>query len=131
MGNKEKCVKTNYQKNINAAVNSSLTNIIKDVTIISGENDMIQTNKILLSLFSATLAPLLSSPCCNSPTIFLPDGSTFYIIHVINIITNGFTVSDDFSDSDRENIFETGKLLNIDLKYLMICLLYTSPSPRD
>ena len=40
--------------------------------------------------------------------------------HVINIMNDGFTVSNEFSDSDRDNIFETGKLLNIGLKHLIM-----------
>ena len=50
-----------------------------DVTIISGEMDEIQTNKYLLSLFSPSLRHLLSTPCCISPTLLLPDCSTFSI----------------------------------------------------
>ena len=50
MGNNGQWFTSNYQNNINAAVNSTLTT--PDVTIISGENDMIQTTKNLLSLLS-------------------------------------------------------------------------------
>ena len=118
MVNTEEYFTTNHHKNITAAVNSTLST--PDVTIVSGENDMIQTNKSLLSLFSPTLAPLLSPPCCTSPALFFPDCSTISIYHVIDIINSGFTtISDNFTDCDKEKVLETGNLLNIDLKHLV------------
>ena len=48
-----------HKKHINEAVNSIVTNLPYDLTIISGENEEIQANKYLLSLFRPTLCPLL------------------------------------------------------------------------
>ena len=89
-----------------------------DVTIISGENDEIQTNKYLLSVFSPTLHSLLSVLCCNSPTILFPDCSTFSIKYLLNIITAGVTVTDRMSVEDVNEITETAQLLSIDMKEL-------------
>ena len=59
-----------------------------NVTIVSGEMDKIKTAKTVLSLLSPNLLiPLLSTPCCVSPTLLLPDCSTISIQHLINIIT--------------------------------------------
>ena len=37
-------------------------NLEVNITIISSENEEIHTNKLILSLFSTALSPLLSSP---------------------------------------------------------------------
>ena len=46
---------------------------IKNVSMISGDNEEIQTNKYLLSVFSPSLRNLLSSPLDTYQNIFLPD----------------------------------------------------------
>ena len=107
-----------------------------DVTIISGEMDEIKTNKYLLLLCSPNLIPLLSTPCCISPTLLLPDCSTFSLQHLVNIITTGYTVTEGMSSKEMNEITEAGQLLSVELKNLQHgrtkgCLLYTSPSPRD
>ena len=91
------------------------TNLPKDATIISGDNEEIQTNKYLLSLFSPTLNSLLSSLCCISPTILLPDCSTFSIKYLLNIITNGFTVTDGISKEESQEIVVAAELLCCDV----------------
>ena len=114
MGNSKQYAETDYLKNINEA----LTTLHSDLMIISFEKDIIHTNKNVFSLFSPTLDPLLSSPCCTTPTLFLPDCTTDFINHVINIVNNGYTLSDSFSYTDRENILKTAKMLDIEMKNL-------------
>ena len=101
----------NFEKNIAEAVKFILTDLPVDVTIVSGENEEIQTNKYILSLFSPSLSVLLFSSCCTSPTLFLPDWTTSSINSVIDIINNGFVKSSEHS-SEKTEIIEIGKLLS-------------------
>ena len=107
-------VTENFEKNIAEAVKSILTDLPVDVTIISGENEEIQTNKYILSLFSPSLSGLLFSSCCTSPTLFLPDWSTSSINSIINIINNGFVKSSEHL-SEKNEIIEIGNMLFVDM----------------
>merc|ERR1712110_741563 len=98
-----------YQKYISLAVRSTLTNLPRDLTIISGENEEIQTNKYLLSLFSPSISSLLLNAC--PAVVLLPDCSTTSIKHVINIINSGVSTSDSYY-SDKNSVLATAKLLN-------------------
>ena len=94
------CVDINFDndehiENINEAVNS-LTKHEDDITMISGDNEEIQANKYLLSVFSPTLRLLLSTPCCTSPTLLLPDCSSSSIKHLLNIISTGLIVTIEY-----------------------------------
>ena len=82
MANCEQYLKKTSRENIIEAVNSAVTNIPPDLTIVSGEMDKINTSKNILLLFSPTLAPLLSTPYSTSPTLFMPDCSTIYILNL-------------------------------------------------
>ena len=83
--------KISSQENINNAV-QYMKNTPHDVTFISADNEEIQTNKYLLSLFSPILRNLLpdSTPLDTSQIIMLPDVSTFSIQILLNIIICGF-----------------------------------------
>ena len=87
--------------------------------MISGDNEEIQANKYLLSVFSPTLRPLLSTPCCTSPTLLLPDCSTSSIKHLLNIITTGFTSTQEVTDDDNNEINDTANTLSINVKDLV------------
>ena len=102
------------RKQIDEIVNNIIPNLVPDLKIISGENEEIQSNKYLLSLFSPGLAPLLSSSCCSPTTFFFPDFSTFSINDIINIINNGFILNDNLSWEDSLEIKEIGKLLFVE-----------------
>ena len=93
-----------------------MAHISNDIRIITGDNEEIQTNKYLLSVFSPTLRPLLFTPCCTSPTRLLPDCSSSSIKHLLNIITIGFTAADEVIDINE--VLETAKLLYVDIKEL-------------
>ena len=91
-----------------------MKNVSNDVTIISGDNEEIQSNKYILSLFSSTLRHLLST----SSTLLFPECSTLAIKYVLNMITNGFVVTQKLSNEDINEITETGQLLSIEIKQL-------------
>lgn len=95
---------------------NSTPHLTNDVTIISENNEEIHTNKFLLSVFSPTLRPLLSTPCCTSHTLLIPDCSTSSIKHLLNIIMTGFSATDDDSFQDSYEILETAKLLSVDIQ---------------
>ena len=95
-------------------VKSIVTNIVPDIKIISCGNEEIQITKYLLSLFSPSLATLLNSTDGNTPTLFLPDYSTSSINKIINIINDGFIVSEYLSFEDRLEIIGIGKLLFVE-----------------
>ena len=95
-----------------------MKNIPHDVSIISGDNEEIQTNKYLLSVFSPILRNLLSNPGDTSQIIFLPDVSTLPIRNLLNIINSGFSVTEKISNEDIKEITETSQLLSIDITEL-------------
>ena len=86
--------------------------------------DEMKTTKYLLSLFSPNIITLLSTPCCISPTLFLPDCSTFSLYHLINIITigytTGFAVTDGMSSEEIKEIKDAAIYLSVDLKDLQL-----------
>ena len=116
-----------------------MKNIPNDVTIISGDKEEIHSNKFILSLFSPTLRHLLST----ASTLLLPECSTISIKYLLNMINNGFAVTEKLSREDMNAINETAKLMFIEMREIYhdktapsfersnTCLLYTSPSPRD
>ena len=104
--------------NINKAANYLVNNEVTDMTIISGINQEIKTNKYLLSVFIPKLRPLLSNLCCTSPTLLLPDCSTSSIKHLLNIITAGSTYTDEVTLSEINEVIDTAKLLSIDMRGL-------------
>ena len=73
-----------------------MKNIPHDVSIISGDNEEVQTNKYLLSMFSPTLRNFMSTSFnpFENEVIFLPDFSTLSIRHLLNIINSGFAVTE-------------------------------------
>ena len=71
------------------------------LTLVSREMDKIQINKNLLPLFSSSLVPLLATHSCISPTLFLPDCSTSSIKSLLNIITSGYTLTDEDGNIDE------------------------------
>ena len=95
-----------------------MKNIPHDVSIISGDNEEIQTNKYLLSVFSPILRNQLSSPFDTSKIVFLPDVSTFSIRNLLNIIGNGFSITEKISKEAMREITETVQLLSIDITEL-------------
>ena len=103
-----------YSENINNAI-QYIKNIPNDVAIISGNNEEIQTNKLLLAVISPTLRNLLSSPLNTFQIIFLPDVSTLSIRNLQNIINSGFSVTEKLSYEDIKEITETAQLLSIDI----------------
>ena len=107
-----------YKKRINTAIDSIVTNLPHDITIISGENDAITANKYLLSIFNPNLSPLLSSPCCTSSTLYLPDCSTSSINNIINIITNGFSPINNVFYNDKDEVINTAKVLGVEIMEL-------------
>ena len=102
-----------YHNNIKDAVNF-MTNIPNDVTIISGDNEEIESNKYILSLFS----PILRSALSNSSTLLLPDCSSLSIRYLLNIINTGFSVTEKLSNGHVIEIIRTAKLLSIEIKLL-------------
>ena len=67
------CVRDeDYTKHIDEAV-YFIAKLPNDMTIICDNNEEIQSNKNLVSVFSPTLRPLLYIPCCNYPVVFLHD----------------------------------------------------------
>ena len=99
-----------------------MRNISEDITIISGDNGEIQSNKYTLSIFCPTLTPIFST----SPTFFLPECSTFSIKYLLNIITNGFAVTEKLSNEYVNEIIETAQVLSIEMREL--CQDVTVPS---
>ena len=73
-----------------------MRNISDDVTIVSVDNEEIQCNKYILSIFCPTLTHLIST----SSTFFLPESSTFSIKYLLILITNGFAVTEKLSNED-------------------------------
>merc|ERR1719469_1795186 len=84
--------------------------------IISEEGEEIPANMAILSMISPILLPLLSSS--TLPTLILPDCSSSSIKHLLNIITNGFTLSDSVSYKNTNDIVETSQLLEINIANL-------------
>ena len=108
-----------YEDHIENLV-SSLPTLTSDVTIISGDNEEIKTNKFLLSLFNPTLHSVLSTLCCStSSTILLPDCSTNPIKYLLNIITKGFVV-EGTSLEHRRDIKKAAKILSFNLSSLTV-----------
>ena len=107
-----------YKKHINTTIDSIVADLPHDITIISGENDAITANKYLLSIFNPNLSPLLSSPCCTSPTLYLPDCSTSSINNIINIITNGFSPINNVFYNDKDEVVSTANVLGVEIMEL-------------
>ena len=95
-----------------------MKNIPHDVSIISGDNEEIKTNKYLLSVFSPILKNLLPNPLDTSQIIFLPDFSRLSIVNVLNIINSGFSVIEEISKEVIKEITETAQLLSIEIREL-------------
>ena len=103
-----------HKQMVKEAIATLDDNLEVNITIISSEHEEIHTNKLILSLFCTVLSPLLSSPCCTSQTLFLPDFSTSTIKNIINLFTNGFIQGDSSSNSDIDGIIDVGKLLFVE-----------------
>ena len=88
-----------------------MRNVPNDVTIISGDNEEIQSNTYILSLFSSTLRRFLST----SSTLLFPECSTFSVKYVLNMINIGFVVTQKLSNEDINEIIETAQLLSIEM----------------
>ena len=114
-----------HNENINNAL-QYLNNFPHDVSIISGDNEEIQTNKYLLSVFSPSLRNLLSSPLDTYQKIFLPDFPSLSIRNLLNIINSGFSLTDKISNDDIKEITETAQLMSVDIKEL--CNVENVPS---
>ena len=84
-----------------------MRNIPYDITLISGENEEIESNKHILSIFCPTLTHLLST----SSTFFLPECSTFSIRYLLDLITNGYAVTEKLSNEEIDEIIETAQVL--------------------
>ena len=82
-----------HYTNISDAVNF-MRNISNDLTIISGDNEEMQSNKAILSIFCPNLRQLLST----SSTLLLPECSTFSIKYLLSMIENGFAVTEKLSN---------------------------------
>ena len=91
-----------------------MRNVSNDVTIISGDNEEIQTNKYILSLFCPSLRHLLST----SFTLLLPECSTFSIKYLLIVINNGFVITEKLSNEDTNEILETAQVLSIEMREL-------------
>ena len=85
-----------------------------DVTIISGDNEEIESNSYILSIFSPTLRLHLST----SSTLLLPECSTFSIKYLLNMIEYGFAVTEELSSDDIDQITSTAQLLSIEMREL-------------
>ncbi len=105
----------NHKSLINEAVNY-ISNLPNDVTIISGDNEEIQTSKYLLSLFSPTLHSLLSTLCCTPPTIILPDCSTSSVQHFIEIIKGESNFTEGLSEEIAKVVEDVGETLSFQTK---------------
>ena len=106
-----------HSEHINGAL-KYMKNIPYDVSIISGDNEEIKTNKYLLSVFSPILKNLLPNPLDTSQIIFLPDFSRLSIVNVLNIINSGFSVIEEISKEVIKEITETAQLLSIEIREL-------------
>ena len=91
-----------------------MMNIPNDVTIVSGDNEEIQSNKYILSLFSPTLRHLFPT----SSTLLFPECSTFSIKYLLNMINDGFVLTEKLSKEDINEITETAHLLSIEMTEL-------------
>ena len=82
----------------------------REVKIITGDNEVISTNKYLLSFSSQILRDLLKSPCCSpiSTSIFLPDFSSSSVKDLLNIVTNGEI------NGNRIKVMEMAEILAMD-----------------
>ena len=88
-----------------------MRNIPSDVTMFSSNNEEMLSNKYILSLFSPTLRNLLST----SSTLLFPECSTFSIKYLLNMITNGFAVTEILTNDDINEITSTAELLSIEM----------------
>ena len=79
-----------HEDNINEAFNS-LADLSYDITIVSGDNEEIQTNSVKSHSPPSPLYSLL---------YLLPDCSTSSIKHLLYIITNGFSAVDKVIDKN-------------------------------
>ena len=91
-----------------------MRNVSNDGTIISGDNEEIQSNNYILSMFCPTLGHLLSA----SSTLFLPECSTFSIKYLLDMINNGFAVTEKLSNEGTNDIIETAQVLSIEMRTL-------------
>ena len=111
-----------HEQNINNAL-QYLKSFPHDVSIISGDNQEIRTNKYILSVFSPSLRILLSAPLDTYQIIFLPDFPSLSIRNFLNIIDCGFAITEVISNEDIKEIRETAEILS--------CLLYTSDAADE
>ena len=93
-----------------------MKSIPDDVTIISGDNEEIQSNKYILSIFCPTLGQLLSA----SSTLLLPECSTFSIKYLLNMLNDGFAVTEKLSNEDINEIIATAQVLLIEMTGLYL-----------
>ena len=105
------CVDLKYNEEAHRnVIIETIENLANDVTIISADNEAIETNKYLLSLKSPTLFQLFSASASNSHFLFLPDCSSSSIKSVISPPSTSFEYN---TDQMKEHI-ETFKILDID-----------------
>ena len=104
------------EKHLNDAI-EAISKLSKDITIISGENEEIHTNKHLLDLFASAIFPLFSSLGNPSQTLSLPNCSSTSIKYLINVITT-FTLMDNIDSKPLPSLDKIQEETNIDLKPL-------------
>ena len=74
-----------------AKIKEAIQFLEPDLYIVTRNGAIIKTNKLLLSLSSPLLRNLLNGDVSSSDRIHLPDVSGTGLIHLINVIKNGFT----------------------------------------
>ena len=105
------------EDNLKNLIDEVMNSHPNDVTIISGDNEEVQTIKYLLTLFSPTLNSILSSLHNDSTTIILPDCSTSSIQHLVDILKTGEIFSAGLSLGSLRNINEVAAILFGQSKY--------------
>jgi len=82
-----------------------------DLEIVTKEGAIILVNRLLLSLSSPLLQNLLTGDISSPDRMHLPDVSAPGLIHLINVVKNGFTTGVGPGYSDLKQIRDVAKVL--------------------
>ena len=87
------------------------TNIFKDATLVSDDNEEFRVHKVILSCFSETLRESFTAHHNDDITIVLPSIKSDVLHILLQFIYNGKV---EFSSGKLEDVLEAGRYLKID-----------------
>merc|ERR550519_97656 len=110
-----KASEQNHEGNVKKAF-GEVVDLTNDVKLIAADGEPLETNRFVLSVFSPCLQKLLVESTGESTVLLLPDCSSRSLKHLLNLFTEGISEMSFSGISDINDMMDSAKLLNIDIR---------------